>query len=123
MRREGYVRGQQAEVLRVGCQVCQEVVQSEIRAFGVLVDAEGRGEAVQEVQPVERAGGPQHAVAQLCRTDRGGVRQRVVGVEDRVHRFEPYQTRAATSPRWNAPTSWPTTSARSSHPCADLGPR
>ncbi|WP_177241008.1 hypothetical protein [Nonomuraea wenchangensis] len=83
MRREGYVRGQQAEVVPVGCQVGQETVQPQVRAFGVLVDAEGDSEAVQEVQPMERAGSPQYAVAQLRRTDRGRVRQRMIGVEDR----------------------------------------
>ncbi|MBB4156371.1 hypothetical protein FB387_002685 [Streptomyces cinereoruber] len=62
--------------------------QAQVDAHGRLADAEPVREPVEEVQPVQRAGRPQHAGTQLVGAEGRFGREGVAGAQYGVHRFE-----------------------------------
>lgn len=78
----------------------EEVVKAQVGALGVVTDAELLGEAVQEVEPIQRPWSPQHTVLKLFGPQHGLGRKRMVLAEDHVHRLKAHQTMRQSGRQW-----------------------
>ncbi|GAA3231370.1 hypothetical protein GCM10020256_45900 [Streptomyces thermocoprophilus] len=85
---QGHVGGEQGEAARVGGDVREEVGEAEVDAGGAAGDAEPVGEPVEEVEPVQGARRPQHAVAEVVGAQCVPVGEGMPGGQDGVDGFE-----------------------------------